>query len=225
MRTLIVLLLLASPAFADYPYDAVGNVSAGGSGTMVYVDGDYGLVVTSAHVVATVSETNVTWSGKKRLCKTVFVDYENDIAILLCRNPPVKAVPYREPVGNFIVSTGYPYYSRSALHWQASIALRMEGSVMWVTHRPVAGMSGGGAFDFGGYFIGIVRSHNQTDGGIVAGESLTEVMEKYKDSKTWLPSAVHVQVPQDYDFSPQDGHVRSIRYSVDTAPELPWPGK
>ena len=116
MRTLIVLLLLASPAFAKYPYDAVGHISAGGSGTMIYGDSMYGLVLTNAHVVPTVSETMVRWGQHQRKCKTVFVDYEHDIALLRCKNPPVAAKSYREPTGNFVVSTGYPYYQRAALH-------------------------------------------------------------------------------------------------------------
>lgn len=229
MRYLAValLLLFTSPVFAAYPYDAVGRVEAGGSGTMVYVEGNQGLVITNWHVVPTISETEVYWPAvnARRKCKTIWADKNLDLALLVCNNPPVKAAPHRAPVGNFFVSAGFPYYQRANLHWQASLGLKLKENVLFLTAQPVPGMSGGAAFDCGGYLVGVVEAHNETDGIVISGHAFVNSLAKFKDPKTWIPNADHVEDPRDIDYAPQDGEIRTIRYNVKTAPELPWPGK
>lgn len=223
MKYLLALLLslFTSPLFAAYPYDAVGMISAGGSGTLVYAENGKGLILTCAHVVPYISETNCTWGEETRTCKTVFVDYGADLALLVCDNPPVRPVPYHKIVGNFVVSTGYPWYSREDLHWQASIALATHGSNIYVTAKPAAGMSGGGAFDCRGYLVGAVRAHTMEDGILADGEPLESMMNKYKDPETWIPDASHVKQRVHYNYSPCTGPERSIEYNELTAPELP----
>lgn len=223
LKVLAVWLLLASTAVAKYPYDSVGRVAAGGTCTMVEVADGKGLMTTCAHVVATVGETDVYWPAVKqtRKCKTVYVNYDLDIALLVCDNPPVPAVSVKEnKEGSPLIAAGFPYYDRAALHWQPGMVLGSDDTVAWTTNRPVAGMSGGAGFDTEGNLIGIVRLYNEFFGGMVAGDNLIIVVQLYADPKTWIPDDSHKQNPKKFKLADQNGDVRTKKYDAKEAPDL-----
>lgn len=216
----VVLLLLANPAFGAYPYDAVGIIDSGGSGTLVFKDADKGLVLTAAHVVAKIGETNITWAGQTRVAKTVFVDLEHDLALLVCNNPPVSSVDYAEVQGRIIIATGYPWHNRKKLHWQPGVVRFIRKHNLIVATKPESGMSGGGCFDFTGKLVGVVQWHNKTSGGYGI-KPLVSMLDKYSDSKLWVPDDSHKVKPNNYVSAKPEKPYRSILYSIHTAPRLP----
>lgn len=216
----VLVLLFIAPAFGAYPYDAVGVISAGGSGTLIFARDGKGLVLTAAHVVATIGETKVSWNGQTRVAKTVFVDIEHDFALLVCNNPPVSAVSYAKVQGRIIIAAGYPWHSRKQLCWQPGVVRFVRGHNLIVTAKPEPGMSGGGCFDYTGNLVGVVQWHNETSGGLGI-KPLIEMLNKYSDTKLWVPDDGHRVKPTDYVFAKPEKPYRSIPYSIHTAPRLP----
>lgn len=222
IRALLLSLLLTLPVYGKYPYDSVGRVSAGGSCTLVYAANGKGIIITNAHVVSTISKTQAYWPAvkQKRLCKTIHVNFDYDLALLVCDKPPVQPVPYSRPGGMMIVSTGFPYYERSALHWQVSTIQSVQDNSLRVSAKPVPGMSGGGAFDYEGKLVAIVQGHDDECGWLISNQKLILTLAAYKDPKTWVPDASHVQDPKDFEIAEQDGQRRTIKYHENTAPSL-----
>lgn len=222
MRFLAVVLALvfSAPVFGAYPYDSVGVIHAGGSGTLVFQANNKGLVLTAAHVVATIGETKVSWAGETRVAKTVFVDLEHDLALLVVDAPPVSPASYAPVQGRIIIATGYPWWSRQKLCWQPGVVRFVRGHNLVVTAKPEPGMSGGGCFDYTGNLVGVVQWHNQTSGGLGI-KPLDEIMAKYSDSKLWVPDDSHKVKPSNFNFAQPQKPYRSIPYDVNTAPRLP----
>ncbi len=222
IRALLLAVLLTVPAFGKQPYDSVGRVKTGGSCTLVYSANGKGVVITNAHVVSTTSQTMVYWPSvnQKRVCKTIHVNFEYDLALLVCYNPPVKPVPYHGLYSMMVISTGFPYYDRGSLHWQASPVRYIKDSVLRVSTKPVPGMSGGGAFDHEGYLVAVVEGYDKTHGWLISNKKLILTIASYKDPKTWVPDASHVKAPQDFDIATPDGQRRTIKYNENTAPNL-----
>ena len=222
LKALVLLLVLSGAAYGKYPYDSVGRVSAGGTCTMIYVADGKGLMVTCAHVMEGESETKVYWPAvdETRVCKTVFVDKEADLAYLVCDNPPVAAVPIKAADSGVVVSAGFPYYERGALHWQIGIALETDHKLMTVTNRPVAGMSGGAGFDENGNLVGVVKQYNPLAGGLASGPAFITTTERFADPATWVPDASHVEEKKQWNLAKQNGDVRTMKYDEKTAPDL-----
>jgi len=213
-RALFILLLLASPAFAKYPYDSVGRTDAGGSAVLVEVQGTKGLVVTNAHVLTTQREMKVYWPAVKatRVCKPVFVDKDTDYALMVCDNPPVEPVKCNAPTRNSVIVAGFPYYEREHLHWQiGNVTSKTKYEVLY-TNLPVPGMSGGAAFDLNGQLVGIVKGHDEKHGILVSAASIMVALKHYNDSRTWVPSYDHVEKPRNWNYATPDGKKRTLRY-------------
>ena len=217
----LIFALICSPALAAHPYDSVARLSAGGSGTLVLARNGQGLVITNAHVVATVAETQVYWPAveQTRTGKTVYVNYDLDLALLLVENPPVPVVKTSFPKKPSIVAAGYPYYDRQHLHWQSGMIHRHLMALSEVSARPVAGMSGGAVFSLDGRMVGVVKSENPEYGYMISRHVLNTVVQGHLHKK-WTPDSSHLQEPQDYKFSKQNKHIRTLRYDERTAPEL-----
>lgn len=231
IRALIVFLLLGSVCEAKHPYDSVVRVNdksgGGGSGILIAVEGDKGLIATNAHVVGNDHQFRVHWTrqNQTRLGKTIHVDVENDFALLVVSKPPTAVVELAEEEelepGQPTFSAGYPYYDRAHLHWQPGMFYNYHNNHTWITSRPVPGMSGGALLTQQGKLIGVVRAVYPTLGIAVNKEVIQEALEDHP--APWTPNKDHVRPPSKqhkFTFAERDNDRRSVRYAESTAPDL-----
>jgi hypothetical protein len=188
---------------------------------MVISRGGKGLVITAGHVVPTVAQFKITWGNQTRVAKVVAVVENHDLAIAVVDNPPVKGVGYAKLQGRMLVATGYPWHNRKKLHWQVgAVRPRMEKGFAVTMAKPEPGLSGGGCFDFTGRLVAVVSGHDSGSGYM--GYKVSELLDKYKDPKTWVPDDSHVKEPVDYGPSAKpERPYRTIPYNQYTAPVLP----
>lgn len=218
-NAILILLLLASSAFAKYPYDSVGRTDAGGSAVLVEVKEGKGLIVTNAHVLTTQREMKVFWpaTGETKVCKPVFVNKDADFALMVCDSPKVKPVKCHIPTRKSVIVAGFPYYERAYLHWQLGNIVSKNKYEIRYTHKPVPGMSGGAAFDINGRLVGIVKGHDDKQGILV---SMEAIMVALKRCQTWVPNYDHVEKPRDWNYATPDGQKRTLRYAEWSALDL-----
>lgn len=225
VRFIPIVLLLVSPALGKHPYDSVCRVEAGGSGVMVYVEGDKGLVVTNAHVMPDKTETVCYWPAAKAKRKALVVGYheEVDLCFMVVERPPVVAVKMgiRD---SHVIFTGFPWYDRNNLHWQYG-NFKSENMVqVFFENQPVPGMSGGAIFDRkDGDLCGITEA--QKDGSKIIGVGVCDLAlmltaNQYREAETWVPNSEHVKdyEPSDWVYAKPDKRRMTKRYVPSKAP-------
>jgi len=229
---LVLAFMLTGTADAKMPYDAVCNLSCGGSGTLIVTVPQIkkGLIITAAHVLYDTTETTATWpnyeeNGVSRVAKPIFVSYNQDTAILVVDNPPGEAVYI---AGSYhtndpLYATGFPWFDRDKLCYQKA-TLQKWGFIAEVDKAPVAGMSGGGVFTKGGAFIGHVKGMNKayTSGHFVTNDVDSHIMLAFADPGTWVPIKHHLRDKKKFSFAKQkdDDKLRLELYSESDAPDL-----
>lgn len=179
--------------FAQSPYNAVctvgiPSVNHYGSGTLIAVSDDYGLVLTCAHVAKKKGlKADLVWTldGVTSTGTVVAVHTENDLAAILCRRPHgIEAVPVRLPdrANGPFVNIGHPSYGRTIPHWQVGNYISVSSNRFIYDVKPYPGMSGGGTFDRQGYLCGVVIAYSKlTQEGISAsGVALGSFVDQFE---------------------------------------------
>ena len=221
--SLLVVLLLVSPAEGKHPYDSVCRVEAGGSGVLVYANETHGLVVTNAHVMPDKTETVCYWPAVKAKRKAMVVGYhdEVDLCFMVIENPPVPLVKMgiRE---SHVIFTGFPHYDRAHLHWQYGNFVRETMVQVYFQNQPVPGMSGGAIFcRVDGDLCGITEAQSPDGLGVgVSGLALMMTAMQYEDAETWVPDGSHVEgyEPGDWVYAKPDKRRITKRYVPAKAP-------
>lgn len=199
---LILSLLLACSANAEWPYDAVCAISCGengGSGTLVGVDDNgNGIVVSAAHVFEGVNQRNAACLfpafGETWIPARLAGFGRNDSAVLFIKAPagihsPRSVRPAREEDGPF-VAVGFPYYSRTSLRYSTGdyIGHTNSGGEFQFSAHSHSGMSGGAVFNRHGDFVGVISGNKAVGMGApwdriwgAGGTTLSSLVGRYME--------------------------------------------
>jgi hypothetical protein len=193
MRTILLLLCLATPAFAAHPYDAACKVVVqrtarrvvGGSGVLIAVNDTQALVLTVKHVALTQGRAATCWWGEQECPGTVLATAPDaDVALLLVKRPAgirpaLVAMPSAE-TGPFVL-VGFPGHDRDTMRWQQGEWISLDHNHLAVACAPEKGMSGGPCFDRYGRVVGTVSSFNLTDqrGACGSGQAMFNLIDDY----------------------------------------------
>lgn len=197
-KAFTIILALASPVLAAYPSDSVCEidvaVSGGyeqGSGTLIGVAGDKGLVLTAGHVAMREGQqSTIRWrmTGKQKSTGTTLVvtDTTHDLGLIICDRPngirPVPVAVFDAKCGPWL-SLGY----RDGKFWTASASgCGYRDGCMELNTPYVHGMSGGPTLDINGHLVGVVSAINAADenaatiGYSVDGPSLQTLLNQFR---------------------------------------------
>jgi S1-C subfamily serine protease len=170
LKTILLLLLLASPARAAWPYDSVGelfNGTAGGSATLVGVQSGRGLCISCFHIFEDgINAPYIRFGATKYRCRVLALDKDADLSALEISAPPGITTPRcvraaKASDGN-LVAVGYPFYGTGdAPHWTSGKFLRYSGSVVEFDAHPFlhSGFSGGALFAADGSYVGTTNGY------------------------------------------------------------------
>lgn len=208
---------------AATPYDSVAVVG-GGSGVLIWKHENKGVVITNAHVCNSKTEYLVYWPAYKtpRFGTTIYVNRENDIALLVVENPPCPPIEFGK-TDDVNVSVGYPYYDRKNLHFQVGKSLADGERHTILSNRLVPGFSGGPCFNSKGQIHAINKAVTEHFGVAVSDTIILKIIDKYKDPATWVENKDHLQTIQQYNNAKPDGEVRSKPYTDEDAPQFGEP--
>jgi S1-C subfamily serine protease len=203
--SLIVALLFAAPALAAWPWDAVCDITNlkkdwdresgrwinhGGSGTLVGVSNDTGLILSCAHLWENGGKTaEVKFLSIKQPFRgqVLAVDHQNDLSAISITAPKgiatPKAVRAARPEDGVLVAAGFPFYSKGELHWTSGKFLNYSGSDLHFAARPYvhSGFSGGAVFAMDGSLVGVVSGYDY-NAGVNRGWSIApsgQALEKF----------------------------------------------
>lgn len=126
-----------------------------------------GLVVTSAHGLASGLHRVTLWNGETLPAEPEVVDEEIDLAVLRLPRPEGPAIPWRDPstlpVGALVLALGHPWGERYALRlgvfsgWVTAITRGGRALRLLRTDAALApGDSGGPLLDAAGRVVGIL---------------------------------------------------------------------
>ena len=168
------------------PYNAVCCIwvgDDGGSGTLIAVNGDTGLVLTARHVVLRTGRLcKCIWGDKECEGRVIAVSRETDAALVVIKDPPnikpARFAPCRRENGPFI-AVGYPYYSRDWPRLHTCRFIRLTYSKLIVDVKPEHGSSGGGVFDCHGCVVATVWRYHEKNGEHASGQALETFVRKY----------------------------------------------
>jgi len=191
IRSLILFaaLLFAGVASAAHPYDSACRVSiehgarqVGGSGVLIAVEGERGLVLTVKHVALRAGNpAKCNWAGQVCLGQVLAVHPNADVALLVVTKPKnVRPVPIARPskeTGPFVL-VGFPGYDRKTMRYQVGDFAGLSEKTLTVTCRPEKGMSGGPTFDRYGRVVGTVSAYSKFKqyGYVGSGDALVELV-------------------------------------------------
>lgn len=173
-------ILLAGRVLAEWPYDAVCDVviplqsgdSAGGSGTLLGVSEQTGLVLTCWHVVEGGRMDSITCTfpatGSRHRGRLIGSDSAYDLAAIEIENPPEIATPViaraRRDEGPFVCA-GFPWNGGGRLRTTVGDYMGFpqgQGVSSWApsmlhtrTHV-ISGYSGGARFNKHGEYVGVI---------------------------------------------------------------------
>lgn len=175
--SLCLLLLLAPTVRAEWPFDAVCEVSNiqggqgnGGSGTYVGASGSDGAVLTCAHMfdggVFSVS-CKFPANGIRRRAEVLGIDWANDLAMLRIQRPedikPVKIARVDPAAGPF-TAVGYPGYAQGRLCFMTGKLVRNTQGRANTSTEFHSGYSGGCLFDRRGRLVGVTVGNDGIPG-------------------------------------------------------------
>jgi len=201
VATWVVVLWLASaalgatPAYDALPWDSVCDLSAppyGGSGTLIGIDGNRGLIATCSHTFHGVGTRNVSVefrSGYKARAKLLAMDDRNDLALFEIQVEPNMVTPpavklARRNEGT-VTAIGFPWYGQGAMHYTSGRLVRIDssGRALFAARPHVhSGFSGGGLFNERGEYLGAISGYDG-DGLSIAGsgEPLRRLVARYME--------------------------------------------
>lgn len=186
----ILILLVAGRCFAAWPYDAVCEVqngNAGGSGTLVGVKDDKGVVLSCGHIFDEGVRNPVARFGDKKYRGRVLgIDKELDLSAFVIQAPEgiktPKCVRAAKRDDGFFIAVGYPWYSRGKEpHWTKGKYLGYSGKDVQFLARPYvhSGYSGGGLFAPDGSFVGVVCGYGEGYSYAPSGKALIEFASRW----------------------------------------------
>lgn len=190
MKALLLLLLLASPSFAVWPYDSVGelqNGSAGGSATLVGVQDGRGLCLSCWHVFEQgVTSPFIRFGDKKYKCRVLALDQRDDLSALEISAPPgiqtARCVRAARASDGELVAVGYPFYARGDLpNWTRGKFLRYSGSDVEFDAHPFlhSGFSGGALFAPDGSYVGSTNGYGLGYSYAASGPALEKFASRF----------------------------------------------
>lgn len=174
------------------PYRAICEIRTGGgqgSGTLIAINEQYGLVLSCRHVCEKEGESvSLTWlsAGKQRGVGTIWKvldgkDWGTDQALVICPRPegvaprPVSKADIKQ--SPFIAAGYRDGYLRTAV----VNSFVSAGNTITIPKPAVGGMSGGPLFDRRGHVVGIVVASDMTTITIASnGKALTDMLEEFK---------------------------------------------
>ncbi len=197
----LILLLWASAAHGadtprsveptDYPYCCVAEVQcgdAGGSATLVGVQGNRGLAITAAHVVEGGSRVSLRFPNGYK-CKGSVLGRNPSLDLAAIELPAVKGLrtvyrvrPAKSSDG-VLLAVGYPYYERGEgrPHYTTGPYLGYANSDVEFRARPSlhSGFSGGGLFAPDGSYLGSTNGYGDSYSYAASGQAMVNFVGRW----------------------------------------------
>lgn len=184
-----------SPDLGRIVWDSVCDLSAppyGGSGTLVGIDGERGLISTCSHTFHGVGTRNVSVefrSGYKTRARLLAMDDRNDLAVFEIKVQPGMATPPAVKLASVdegnVIAIGFPWYGQGKMHYTAGKLVRIDGSgrALFAARPHVhSGYSGGGLFNEQGEYLGAISSFDANGLSIAgSGEPLRRLLSRYME--------------------------------------------
>jgi hypothetical protein len=198
-----LLALVCSCAYGAWPYDAcceidnaIGNTASGGSGALVGVSDDSGLVLSCAHVFANeqmtrkeIGRVSVRFpAAGKYPARVLAVDLAHDLSALRIERPegvePVATVKITKADGPF-TGAGYPSFGKFR-YYQADLTNFEPPCRAILNRRCYSGFSGGPLFNQYGELAGVLVQTGPSGEGrtptytvAIAGDVLVKFVRKW----------------------------------------------
>lgn len=160
-----------------------------GSGTLVAVNGNTGLILSCRHVAAKEGNScTVVWpsTGEKVDGTVIEVvnatgDYQSDLSFIICKAPDgIDPVPIEkfDPVDGPFTCLGY---RGEDFYVSVSETAEAQGSQIRLSAPLIGGMSGGGCFNCRGHLVGVGVGSTSTWSIAADGEFLEALVSKYSE--------------------------------------------
>ncbi len=171
----------------EWSSDSQQMVSAGGSGTLVGISGDTGVVATCAHVFENGGKSaSLTFPDGYKCKGTVLArDAEIDLVAI---SIPVKAgmtttrgIRAATAADKFVLAVGYPFYCHGIPHWTVGPYVGYQDSDVRFKARPFihSGYSGGMLIGTDGCYLGSTNGYGETYSYAASGKAMVQFFSQW----------------------------------------------